>query len=421
MVRKQSERKGPQATFRLKTMPRVVVGVLTLLVSVTGCSHWGHRHSDETSSSVPASADNAAPVTSEKDQTAVDAALTGLPAAGQQAVAAPAPTSDSINPTAPKSYTVKRGDTLWSIASMFLKDPWLWPEVWVINPKVANPHLIYPGDVLTLAYTGSGRPEIRLQEGGPARLDPRLRSSPLDAAIPTIPYSSISAFLSRPTVVTRDQMKTAPYVLAFREEHVIGGSGHEIYVRDLKAATNDRFTVVHIGDELRDPDDGKVLGYEGIYTATALVSKPGNPAKALLTDTARETLTGDKLIANDTDVPVNFQLRAPSTNLHGTIIDVIDGTQAIGQYEVVVLNRGKRQGVDAGVVLAVDEAGPVVTDRDAGRGWAHLFGTSFDPKVKLPDERAGTLLVFKAADRVSFALVVGASAELHVGDVVRNP
>ena len=400
--------------------PRTVVGLLALLVSVTGCSHWGHGHSDETASSVPAAAESPSPTgAADQDQNAVDAALTGLPAQTEQA--APAPTSDIINPTAPRSYTVKRGDTLWSIASMFLKDPWLWPEVWVINPKVANPHLIYPGDVLTLAYTGNGRPEIRVQEGGPARLDPRLRSSPLNAAIPTIPYSSIAAFLSRPMVVTKDQIKSAPYVLAFREDHVIGGSGHEIYVRDLKAAQNDRFTVVHIGDELRDPDDGKVVGYEGIYTATALVSKPGNPAKATLTDTARETLMGDKLIATDTDVPVNFQLRAPSTAIQGRIIDVIDGTQAIGEYEVVVINRGKRQGVDPGVVLAVDEAGAVVTDRDAGKGWAHIFGTSFDPKVKLPDERGGTLLVFKSFDRVSFALVVGASSELHVGDAVRNP
>jgi LysM repeat protein len=401
--------------------PRTVVGLLTLLVSVAGCSSWGHRHADEAPSSLPPAAQTASQAGPNQDQTATEAAIAGLAAQAEQAAPAPAPSSDIINPNAPKSYTVKRGDTLWGIASMFLKDPWLWPEVWYINPKVANPHLIYPGDVLALAYASNGSPQIRLQEGGPARLDPRLRSTPLDGAIPTIPYSSIAAFLSRPTVLTQDQLKSAPYVLAFREEHVIGGSGHEIYVRDLNAGTNERFTVVHVGDELRDPDDGKVVGYEGIYTATALVSKPGNPAKAVLTDTARETLTGDKLIATDTNVPVNFQLRAPQGDVHGSIIDVIDSTQAIGQYDVVVINRGKRHGVDAGTILAVDQAGAIVTDRDSGKGWAHVFGTSFDPKVKLPDERGGTLLVFKSFDRVSYALVVGAVTELHVGDTIRNP
>jgi LysM repeat protein len=329
---------GPKAAFCIRPTPRTVVGLLALLVSVAGCSSWGHRHADEASSSLPPAPQSASQAGPDQDQTATDAALAGLPAQAEQA--APAPASDIINPNAPKSYTVKRGDTLWGIASMFLRDPWLWPEVWYINPKVANPHLIYPGDVLTLAYASNGSPQIRLQEGGPARLDPRLRSTPLDAAIPTIPYSSIAAFLSRPTVVTKDQLKSAPYVLAFREEHVIGGSGHEIYVRDLRAGANERFTVVHVGDELRDPDDGSVLGYEGIYTATALVSAPGNPAKAVLTDTARETLQGDKLIATDTNVPVNFQLRSPGSNVHGSIIDVIDGTELIGQYQVVVINRG---------------------------------------------------------------------------------
>ena len=401
--------------------PRTVVGLLALLVSVAGCSSWGHRHADEAPSSAPPAAQAATEAAPDQDQTATDAALAGLPAQAGQATPAPAPSSDIINPNAPKSYTVKRGDTLWGIASMFLKDPWLWPEVWYINPKVANPHLIYPGDVLTLAYASNGSPQIRLQQGGPARLDPRLRSTPLNGAIPTIPYSSISAFLSRPTVVTNDQIKSAPYVLAFREEHLVGGSGHEIYVRDLNAAANERFTVVHLGDELRDPDDGKVIGYEGIYTATALVSKPGNPAKAVLTDTARETLMGDKLIATDMNVPVNFQLRAPQTDVHGSIIDVIDSTLAIGQYDVVVINRGKRHGVDAGVILAVDEAGATVVDRGSEKGWMHVFGSSFEHKVRLPDERGGTLLVFKSFDRVSYALVVGAITELHVGDTVRNP
>jgi LysM repeat protein len=414
--------KGPKAAFCVRPTPRTVVGLLALLVTVAGCSSWrSHRHTDEAPSSLPPAAQTSSEAAPDQDQTATDAALAGLPAQAEQAASAPAPSSDIINPNAPKSYTVKRGDTLWGIASMFLRDPWLWPEVWYINPKVANPHLIYPGDVLTLAYASNGSPQIRLREGGPARLDPRLRSTPLNAAIPTIPYSSISAFLSRPTVVTKDQIKSAPYVLAFREEHLVGGSGHEIYVRDLNAAANERFSVVHIGNELRDPDDGKVIGYEGIYTATALVSKPGNPAKAVLTDTARETLTGDKLLATDTNVPVNFQLRAPQGDIHGSIIDVIDSSQAIGQYDVVVINRGKRHGVDAGVILAVDQAGAVIADRDSGKGWSHLLGTSLAPKVKLPDERGGTLLVFKAFDRVSYALVVGAVTELHVGDIVRNP
>jgi len=401
------------------------VGLLALLGSLAGCSSLGHHREAEVNtpaSSATAAADTgpAAP----DDQTATDAATAGQPAQAEQAAPAPAPSSSIINPNAPKSYTVKPGDTLWGIASMFLREPWLWPEVWVINPKVANPHLIYPGDVLTLGYGSTGNPEIRLQEGGPARLDPQLRSTALDAAIPTIPYSAIAAFLSRPTVLSREQINNAPYVLAFRGEHLAGGAGHEIYVRDLKGGQNDRFAVFHVGDELRDPDDGKVLGYEGIYTATALVSAPGNPAKAMLTDSARETLEGDRLIATETNVPLNFQLRAPRNEVRGQIIAVVDGTEAIGQYQVVVINRGKRHGVDAGVMLAVDQAGAVVADHNAhgaGRGVAHMLGSEFDPKVKLPDERGGTLLVFKSFDRVSYALVVGALNALHVDDVVRNP
>ena len=216
--------------------PRYAVGLLAaVLMAVTGCA--SHRAADEAAAkpeaAAPAPAPDAASNQSD-DLTATDAALQNVPSNS----AAPVVSSSIINPTAPKSYTVKRGDTLWAIASMFLKDPWLWPEVWYINPQVANPHLIYPGDTLALAAGSDGRPQIRLEQGGPARLDPRLRSSPIDGAIPTIPYSAIAAFLSRPTVLTDEQIRKAPYVLAFREEHVIGGMGHEIYVQHLKGGTN---------------------------------------------------------------------------------------------------------------------------------------------------------------------------------------
>ncbi|HEV2284495.1 MAG TPA: LysM domain-containing protein, partial [Steroidobacteraceae bacterium] len=356
---------------------------------------------------------------------------------GSETAAAPAPAqataavpASAVNASAPKSYVVKRGDTLWGIASMYLKDPWLWPEVWIINPQVPNPHLIYPGDTLALAYGANGSPQVTVAQAGAARLDavrldPRLRSTALDAAIPTIPYSSIAGFLSHPTVLDREQIKTAPYVLAFRDMHQVGGSGIEVYVSNLTAEQNARFAVMHVGDELRDPDDNALLGYEGVYTATALVERPGTPAKALLIEPAMETVAGDRLVtASDEATPVNFELHAPASDVRGRIMAVMNGTDLAGQFEVVAINRGKRHGLEPGNVLAVDSAGDVVSDMYRGggsRGDAIASTSSFAPKVKLPDERTATLLVFKVFDRMSYGLIVGASDTVHVRDVVRSP
>ena len=405
---------------------RLAAGLLISAIALCGCSHL--RHTD-------AGAPAAAPVTTvsgdaraipaEPQMTATEAAISAAGASAAAPAAPPADTRGMVNASAPKHYTVKRGDTLWGIASMYLRDPWLWPEVWILNPQIPNPHLIYPGDTLALAYGADGRPQVSLEQAGAVRLDPRLRNSALDSAIPTIPYSAIAAFLSRPTVVTSDEMRHAPYVLAFRDKHEIAGSGIEVYVRNLPAAENARFAIVHVGNELRDPDDGKVVGYEGIYTATALVQRPGDPAKALLIDPARETLRGDRLLSADaSETPVTFALRAPASDVHGRIIDVVGGTELAGQYAVVVINRGKRHGLEPGNVLAVDQAGDVVRDLYRGGktiGDTNGLGTSFAPRVRLPDERTGTMLVFKVFDRVSFGLIVGASDTIHIADVVRNP
>ena len=224
---------------------RLAAGLLTLSLTLSGCALFRHsKPAAPEASSAPAASTSApaAQTAAAPDMTATEA---GIAAAGTEA-AAPAPAAaapvpaSAVNPTAPKSYVVKRGDTLWGIASMFLKDPWLWPEVWIINPQIPNPHLIYPGDTLALAYGANGSPQVSVAQVGAARLesvklDPRLRSTGLDQAIPTIPYSSIQAFLSHPRLLTRDQIKTAPYVLAFRDMHQVGGSGIEVYVANLSA------------------------------------------------------------------------------------------------------------------------------------------------------------------------------------------
>jgi len=400
---------------------------LALSVTLAGCSVLhGSRHAapDTAGDTAPPAAQ--APATADGNQTATEAAITSADAPQPQAAAAPVP---QVNPDAPLAYTVKRGDTLWGIASMYLRDPWDWPEVWYINPHIRNPHLIYPGDKLALAYDAHGRPQVRLVEASALRLEPRLRSTPITSAIPTIPYSSIAAFLERPTVLTEDQVRDAAHIIALKNDHVIGGSGHVVYIRGLGQADHTRYSVVHVSDRLRDPDTGHTLGYIGIYTATALLSQPvGEPARAVLIDTARETLLGDKVLSSDVQAPLNLVPHAPATQVDGKIAWIVGDTgisDLAGQYDIVVINRGSDAGLEPGNVLEVDHAGEVVRDTYGAHGGLlrHFgaMGSSLAPRVKLPDERSGTLLVFETYPQLSFGLIVGASDTIGVGDIVHNP
>src|SRR5262245_44043543 len=158
----------------MKTDARAAAGLLVLSVAVAatlaGCRSSGGMsdRSSRTSSysSVSTGAQGAeASAAPEEDLTATESATETAP---MPADSGATDSSSILRPDAPKSYVVKRGDTLWDISSMFLKDPWLWPEVWIINPQVENPHLIYPGDTLALAFGANGNPQIRLQSGGAA-------------------------------------------------------------------------------------------------------------------------------------------------------------------------------------------------------------------------------------------------------------
>src|SRR5688572_401407 len=209
-----------------------------------------------------------------------DSRLDLAAAVGQQ------PPSPVLNPRHPESYVVQRGDTLWDIASVFLRDPWYWPEIWQINPQVENPHLIFPGDTLSLAYVDNGRPVINVERGpqvvqagtGVDRLSPRIRAQPLEEAIQTIPYETIAAFLSRPRFIEEDQIDDMPYVVALREG-LIGSAGRDVYVRGFEeqAPLNSVFDVVELGGAFVDPDTNDVLGYQGIYVGQGRLDRSGDP------------------------------------------------------------------------------------------------------------------------------------------------
>jgi hypothetical protein len=326
-------------------------------------------------------------------------------------LAAQAGAGPALNPQHPERYVVQRGDTLWDISAMFLRDPWYWPEIWYVNPQVENPHLIYPGDILTLVYV-DGKPQIRLERGsGTNRLSPRVRESDLDEAISTIPFEIISAFLRKGAVLERDQYEQLPYIVELREQRLIGAAGNDVYVRG--PVEKDAYSVIHIGDRLMDPDDNQTVGYEGIFVGEGTVRRGGDPSTLRLNESRREALEGDRLLQLDFDIPLNFYPRAPENQIDGSIIHVVDGISEVGQYQTVIINRGERDGLEPGHVLTVWQAGPVIRDR--------VSSSFMGEKVQLPDEMAGDVMVFKTYDRISYALVMRASTNMARLDRVRTP
>jgi LysM repeat protein len=360
------------------------------------------------------------------DRTAMEAAIDSGGGASTTALAPEAAREGlTLAPNAPDNYVVKRGDTLWGIAKVFLRDPWYWPEIWQVNPQVQNPHLIYPGDTLHLVYV-DGRPRIVLQpgmeRGNGARVLPRVRSQALEGAITTIPYETVAAFMSRPSVLEKDQIKHAPYVLSTRDSHIVMSEGNTVYARGFidPVELGAHYNLVRVGEPLRDPDDNRILGYNGVFTGEGHVTRVGDPATLIMTESTRETYPGDKLLPGQVDVPLDFIPSPPRVNINGRIMAVSDGVTVIGQYEVVVINRGGRDGLAPGNVLAVWSVSDPVYD-DSKRGFVHPTPRLFSKKVALPDERSGTFMVFKTFDRMSYGLIMEAKNIIRVADKVESP
>jgi len=363
--------------------------------------------------------------------------VTTVPGVAQAQAESGRSMSVPISPNAPERYVVKKGDTLWDISAMYLSEPWYWPEIWYVNPSIANPHLIYPGDVLYFSYV-DGKPRVSLEQAGAVRLSPEVRTSPLGSAIRPIPYDLLMEFVGRPSLLSKDDVKKQPYVVGMRDRHIVGSSANEVYVRDLKnPPAGARYNIVAVGDKLIDPDDGDLLGYIGHYAGMGEVIQstgavvPGDesimkmkrdePLTHLrVVDIGREIMQGDKVFAAQAEIGADFVPSPPSNpNVLGQIIAVVDGVHAAGKYQVVAINRGKQHGLAPGNALGVFYRGEVIRDRYDRESWG-AYTANYD-KVQLPDERSATIMLFTVKERMSYGLVVQSSQVINKGDFVAHP
>lgn len=354
------------------------------------------------------------PVTPQQRSTAQQVAQAGVPLS-------------ELAANAPDSYTVKRGDTLWGISSMFLKSPWRWPELWGMNlEQIRNPHLIYPGQILYLDKT-DGRARLRLgQQVGPdgtVKLSPRVRSSALgDGAIPSIPFHLIEPFLTEAVIFQTNELEAAPRIVGTQEGRVVLGKGELAYVRG-EIAPQREFRIFREPKALRDPATQEVLGFEATYVGAAEYIRPGEtrngadgkpeivPATFSVTAAKLEAGVGDRLAPVPPREFSNYAPHAPQSPIEGRIVSIYGEALTAGQNQIVALNKGSADGMERGHVLALWSAGERMIDKtDPAR-----------PTIKLPDERHGTLFVFRVFDRMSYALILSVKSPVKSGDKFTQP
>lgn len=342
-----------------------------------------------------------------------------------------------LAPNAPDRYTVKRGDTLWSISGLYLRQPWRWPDLWGMNlQSIANPHLIYPGQILYLdKQNGYARLMTSLPgtDGGVVRLSPQTRESSLaQMALPTLAPNLIEPFLAEPLVVDAQTLTLAPRIIATTDKRVLMASGDRAYARSsdnsplLTADETKNFRVFRDAVPLKDPRTGEILGYEAKYLGNArlvegetMMSTPDgqsgqrSPATVDLSKTKNEIRAGDRLLPAPAQQYLNYVPHAPRNDVSAAVVSIYGDAAVLyaSQNQVIAINKGQNEGMEIGTVLEIISKGARIVDKTSATR----------DLVQLPDERNGYAMVFKVFDRVSYALIMTARRGVEVGDSLQSP
>lgn len=356
------------------------------------------------------------PVTPQQRSTAQQVAQAGVPLS-------------ELAPGAPDAHTVQPGDTLWDISKLFLKSPWRWPELWGMNlDQVRNPHLIFPGQVLVLEKTGD-RARLRVAQAGSGapsntvRLSPRVRSNTLDSgAIGSIPLHLIGPFLTEAVIFSDDELLRAPRIVAAQEGYVTMSQGQLAYVLG-ELGPSSGYRLFREPQPLHDLDTRELLGYEARYVGTAEFVRPGDsrvddrgqtvavPATVSIQSVRMEAGVGDRLAPLPARDLQAYAPHHPSEPMSGRVLQIYGDALSAGQNQIVALNRGERDGVERGHVLALW--------RQGDRRVKQIDGQRTE--LQLPNEQNGLLFVFSVFERTSYALILSVNVPVFPGDAFTQP
>jgi hypothetical protein len=347
----------------------------------------------------------------------------------------------SVRSDAPQRYTVVEGDTLWDISARFLAEPWMWPEVWQMNPGIENPDLIHPGDLIELVYV-DGAPVLRVaaNTGSGAstatgteptlptvKLSPQVRREPLLSPIPAIPLALIEANLSRDSIISEAEFAAAPYILGEATGHALAGTGDDILARGQWLPGQIQYDIIRSGELLRAPGRREPLGLEAILVGSATISRFNEQQAILMVDSADlEIRVGDRLLPRQAPgFESIYRPVPPRFAVEGEIISIGRGKAVAGRNDSLVLNVGSSDGLAVGHLLTVRGADRIIKDQlgEPG-GWQkfkQVLGFDDGHKAVYPGDAVASLLIYRVFDKTSFGLVLSSNQPLQVNDRVVAP
>jgi hypothetical protein len=361
----------------------------------------------------------------------------------------------SVRSDHPDEYVVVKGDTLWDISGRFLDKPWQWPAIWHANPQIENPHLIYPGDVISLVYV-DGVPQLRLRRGGTEKLSPSIRVTDRDDAIDAIPFESIAPFIRNLRVLSPEEFAGLPYIVANEDQRLNSTHSDVTYGRGLNAQAGEEYVVARLSniyDRLGDPPEiRRVLpqkhwrvvpnvwdrdedsfntvspwnrrprdpvGYELVEVSRVRVAQAGEISVLDIIRDRTEVKPGDFILpANDPGYESTFFPRAMDSVPDGLRVLGTSGQRSgVGMHQIVSINGGTNQGLEPGHVFSAFGRGAVVADR-TGYRWGSF---AKDAEVRLPEVYDGLVMVFRTFDEISYGMVLGGARVVEEYDLLRHP
>jgi len=315
---------------------------------------------------------------------------------------ADAVSSTKVKADVSQPYLVKKGDTLWDIANHFFKNPHQWLKIWEHNLYITNPDLIYPGNKIwfdgnRLGGLSMSRPQPQVIIRQVERLEGHMDSSLLMTS------------LQRQGFIHPDQMQGVGYIVDSPDDRLNFGAHDVVYLKlEHPAKVGTLFDVFRNTDILHDPNSGNALGVLVKHLGQIQISSEKDGVfKGIVVKAFEEISRGDRIMPART-IDHHLVLKQSRTHLLGTVIYIRNEAHEAAQHQVLGINLGLKDGLEAGMRLSIYKAGRLVGDKVSGG------------KVLLPEEQIGEVLVLATQPQASIALITKSTAPINIGDAIHN-